>query len=151
MNLSHRDHALPSNASEEEIADFLEGQIDELVDQAAQENPHLQAVLPLVRLKVDYTGFSTINVQRFGQRFLKKVANPKEILHFVRRAAAKKGGAKGGRAGDDAAAADALRGMMPHAPGALEPVLIEDLIGKNHLFLLPCLSVCPVLTTEGTL
>ena len=70
MNLSHRDHALPSNASEEEIADFLEGQIDELVDQAAQENPHLQAVLPLVRLKVDYTGFSTINVQRFGQRCL---------------------------------------------------------------------------------
>jgi hypothetical protein len=33
-------------------------------------------------VQVDYTGFSTINVQRFGQRFVKKVANPQDILIF---------------------------------------------------------------------
>ena len=31
-------------------------------------------------LQVDYTGFSTINAQRFGQRFVGKVANPHDIL-----------------------------------------------------------------------
>ena len=29
--------------------------------------------MPLVRIKVDYTGFTTINPQRFGQKFVGKV------------------------------------------------------------------------------
>jgi len=36
---------------------------------------------------VDYTGFSTINVQRFGQKFVGKVANPQELLLFSKAAA----------------------------------------------------------------
>ena len=31
-------------------------------------------------LQVDYTGFSTINPQRFGQKFVGKVANPHDML-----------------------------------------------------------------------
>ncbi len=31
-------------------------------------------------MQVDYTGFSTINAQRFGQKFVGKVANPHDIL-----------------------------------------------------------------------
>ncbi|KAJ9182822.1 hypothetical protein P3X46_006772 [Hevea brasiliensis] len=38
--------------------------------------------LPLVRLKVDYSGFMTINPQRFGQKYVGKVANPQDILIF---------------------------------------------------------------------
>lgn len=30
--------------------------------------------------QVDYTGFSTINTQRFGQKFVGKVANPHDII-----------------------------------------------------------------------
>lgn len=37
-------------------------------------------VAPLIRLRVDYSGFTTINSQRFGQRFVGKVANPHDIL-----------------------------------------------------------------------
>ena len=33
-----------------------------------------------VTVQVDYTGFSTINAQRFGQKFVGKVANPHDIL-----------------------------------------------------------------------
>jgi double-strand break repair protein MRE11 len=29
---------------------------------------------------VDYTGFTTINTQRFGQRFVGRVANPNDII-----------------------------------------------------------------------
>ncbi len=31
-------------------------------------------------VQVDYTGFSTINAQRFGQKFVGKVANPHDIV-----------------------------------------------------------------------
>ncbi|KAG1365412.1 putative Double-strand break repair protein MRE11 [Cocos nucifera] len=42
--------------------------------------------LPLVRIKVDYSGFSTINPQRFGQKYVGKVANPQDILIFTKAA-----------------------------------------------------------------
>ncbi|MBA0641508.1 hypothetical protein Goklo_026049 [Gossypium klotzschianum] len=38
--------------------------------------------LPLVRVKVDYSGFMTINPQRFEQKYVGKVANPQDILIF---------------------------------------------------------------------
>jgi double-strand break repair protein MRE11 len=38
-------------------------------------------------LQVDYTGFSTINAQRFGQKFVGKVANPHDLLLFCKAAA----------------------------------------------------------------
>jgi len=39
----------------------------------------------LVRLKVEHTGFSTLNNQRFGARFVSEVANPSDLLLFHRR------------------------------------------------------------------
>ena len=36
---------------------------------------------------MDYTGFTTISVQRFGQKFVGKVANPQELLLFTKAAA----------------------------------------------------------------
>ncbi|EDQ89665.1 uncharacterized protein MONBRDRAFT_25241 [Monosiga brevicollis MX1] len=42
--------------------------------------------LPLIRLRVDYSGgYPTISSQRFGQKYVDKVANPKDILLFHRR------------------------------------------------------------------
>ncbi|KAG2577109.1 hypothetical protein PVAP13_6NG081100 [Panicum virgatum] len=40
--------------------------------------------LPLVRIKVDYSGFSIINSKQFGQKYVGKVANPQDILHFTK-------------------------------------------------------------------
>jgi double-strand break repair protein MRE11 len=40
---------------------------------------------PLVRLKVEYSGFNTINAQRFGRLFVGRVANPGDILLFYRK------------------------------------------------------------------
>lgn len=36
----------------------------------------------LVRLKVDHTGYPTLNNHRFGARFVGQVANPTDILLF---------------------------------------------------------------------
>ena len=39
--------------------------------------------LPLVRLKIDYSGgFSPININRFSEQFKDKIANYKTFLHF---------------------------------------------------------------------
>uniref|UniRef100_UPI00358E631F double-strand break repair protein MRE11 isoform X3 n=1 Tax=Myxine glutinosa TaxID=7769 RepID=UPI00358E631F len=45
----------------------------------------LQPNLPLIRLRVDYSGgFQPFNSLRFSQRFVERVANPKDIIHFFR-------------------------------------------------------------------
>ena len=49
-----------------------------------EEEPEPPKV-PIVRLKVEFTGFSTINLQRFGAQFTSKVANPDELLQFFRK------------------------------------------------------------------
>eukprot|EP00064_Thunnus_orientalis_P004324 superscaffoldBa00000391_g4335 len=41
---------------------------------------------PLIRIRVDYSGgFDAFNTSRFSQKFVDRVANPKDIVHFVRR------------------------------------------------------------------
>lgn len=40
-------------------------------------------MLPLIRLRVDYTGgYETFNPIQFGQQFVDRVANPKDIVLF---------------------------------------------------------------------
>jgi hypothetical protein len=39
----------------------------------------------LVRLRVDHTGYPTINQQRFGTQFLENIANPSSVLLFARK------------------------------------------------------------------
>lgn len=41
--------------------------------------------LPLIRLRVEYSGFDTINATRFGKAFVGRVANPGDILLFYRK------------------------------------------------------------------
>ena len=75
----------------EQVQEFLARTVTNLIDEAKAEykisNPHLtenqcKSMLPLIRLRVEYTGFSPINMQRFGARFATKVANPSELLSF---------------------------------------------------------------------
>ncbi|RKP38050.1 meiotic recombination protein [Dimargaris cristalligena] len=42
--------------------------------------------LPLIRLRVDYSGgFTSFNPQRFGMHYTDRVANPKDIIYYHRR------------------------------------------------------------------
>lgn len=76
--------------------------------------------LPLVRIKVDYSGFMTINPQKFGQKYVGKVANPQDILIFTK--ASKKGRSEGKF--DDS---ERLR------PEELNQQNIEALVAENNL------------------
>ena len=48
------------------------------------EKEQVPPKLPLIRLRVDYTGFSTVHTLRFGQRFVNRVANPSDILLWAK-------------------------------------------------------------------
>ena len=100
----HRDVCLQEHEadadfnSEDELMDFLAATIDQMLfeletaregNQCAVDSansPEPPPKLPLIRLRVDYTGYSTCNPQKFGQRFVDRVANPAEILLFHRKA-----------------------------------------------------------------
>ena len=89
------------------IQGLLERNVNEMIAEAvepyrARGSPESDIPLPLIRLRVDYSGgFSTINGQRFGQKFVGKVANPNDLLQFHKSLVRKKKEAEGvvGRGG----------------------------------------------------
>ena len=79
---------------------------------------------PLVRLKVEHSGFSTLNNQRVGARFVGLVANPVDILLFHRKKETDgRGGVKRTKA------SKALE--APMVPQDHDEMKIEDLIKDN--------------------
>ncbi|KAG9159094.1 hypothetical protein Leryth_017551 [Lithospermum erythrorhizon] len=72
---------------QDSVLQHLDKMVASLIEKStktAEGRPETQ--LPLVRIKVDYSGFTTINPQRFGQKYVGKVANPQDILIFSKSA-----------------------------------------------------------------
>ncbi|KAM4566635.1 double-strand break repair protein MRE11 isoform 1-T3 [Odontesthes bonariensis] len=70
------------------VEDLCYAKVSEMIDEAERERLGcpLTPEKPLIRLRVDYSGgFETFNTSRFSQRFVDRVANPKDIIHFLRR------------------------------------------------------------------
>ncbi|XP_057255814.1 double-strand break repair protein MRE11 isoform X2 [Pezoporus wallicus] len=69
------------------IQAFCMEKVEMMLDNAERErlgNPR-QPGKPLIRLRVDYAGgFEPFNVHRFSQKYMDRVANPKDIIHFFR-------------------------------------------------------------------
>ncbi|XP_032232434.2 double-strand break repair protein MRE11 isoform X1 [Nematostella vectensis] len=77
-------------AEEERIYAFLTDKVEQLISRAEDEhagNIHpRKPSKPLIRLRVDYSGgFQSFSTLRFGQQFVDRVANPKDILLFHRK------------------------------------------------------------------
>jgi double-strand break repair protein MRE11 len=51
-------------------------------------------MLPLIRIRVEYTGYEVGNPQRFGQDFTDKVANPRDIVQFFKKKVINRNGKK---------------------------------------------------------
>uniref|UniRef100_H3CQQ5 Double-strand break repair protein n=1 Tax=Tetraodon nigroviridis TaxID=99883 RepID=H3CQQ5_TETNG len=70
------------------VEDLCYAKVMEMLDEAERERIGcpLTPEKPLIRLRVDYSGgFETFNTSRFSQKFVDRVANPKDIIHFLRR------------------------------------------------------------------
>ncbi|ORZ34906.1 Metallo-dependent phosphatase-like protein [Catenaria anguillulae PL171] len=65
--------------------------IHEMIEQANDEwhethpDDEGDPPLPLIRLRIEYTGFSTFNPQQFGQQYVAQVANPRDMVMFFRK------------------------------------------------------------------
>ena len=71
---------------EAKIEQLLTKKVDKLIE-SCHKNRYVcdkQPVKPLIRLKCDYTNFDSINENRFAQKFIDKVANPRNILQFYK-------------------------------------------------------------------
>ncbi|KAJ9119094.1 hypothetical protein QFC22_003585 [Naganishia vaughanmartiniae] len=78
--------------SRDSVTAFLEKKVDELIAEAKEEwesqehDPEDEMMLPLIRLKVETTGVKEMmNAGRFGQRFVDRIANPKDVLQYYRK------------------------------------------------------------------
>jgi double-strand break repair protein MRE11 len=131
---------------DEQVSSFLETEVKVLIREAKEkrqellieaktegndpeEQQGLQYKLEkpdqhLVRLKVEHSGFTTLNNQRFGARFVGRLANPVDILLFHRKKET------GDRAGvKRRKASKALD--TPIAPEEQDEMKVEDLIKDN--------------------
>lgn len=86
---------------------LLKRRVNELIEKAEKEYDEQYAnirpsdrperMLPLIRLRVEYSATLDLgNPIRFGQEFVGKVANPREVLHFNKKAVRTKKRAPGG-------------------------------------------------------
>ncbi|GBG26869.1 Double-strand break repair protein MRE11 [Hondaea fermentalgiana] len=139
--------ALDKDASEADKVDAVQRviaiKVSEMIEQARESfrelNPTASAsevkkMLPLIRLRVEHTSFPVLNLQRFGDKFIGKVANPKDLVFFFRRRKLRERGAKseGGLDDEVDVAADEI------SAGTRINGLIEDILsGDNKLTFIP--------------
>ncbi|KAI8088075.1 Metallo-dependent phosphatase-like protein [Gilbertella persicaria] len=91
ISLSRVENLVPSDAKG--IQQYLGGVVENLIekakleweDQQGEDAPNMEMPMPLIRIRVDYSGgYETFNPQQFGQKFIDRVANPNDILKFQR-------------------------------------------------------------------
>ncbi|RMZ55726.1 hypothetical protein APUTEX25_005767 [Auxenochlorella protothecoides] len=107
----------------ETVTAFLDARVSAMIARAVRGRPPASPKLPLVRLRVDYTGFSTINTQRFGTRFVGQVANPHDIVLWQKPPAR--------RAREESATRAGNAPVVPIRPEALDEAHIEDLVSQH--------------------
>ena len=116
------------------ITTALERMVRELIAEARapyERRGESEVPLPLIRLRVDYGGgFSTINAQRFGQKFVGKVANPNDLLQFFK-SAARRRREDAGDAADAAVARETAVEDIIGNPTMQDQARIEQLVAQN--------------------
>lgn len=116
------------------ITTALERMVRELIAEARapyERRGEDEVPLPLIRLRVDYGGgFSTINAQRFGQKFVGKVANPNDLLQFFKSATRRRRDDAGEKADAAAARETAVEDIIGD-PTMQDQARIEQLVAQN--------------------
>lgn len=128
QDLSLADLAL-NPLDHEAIFQCLEDQVSLMIDEVVAESPLVggEKLLPLIRLRVDRTQYDHISIlpQRFGQKFVGRVANPEDLISFTktRRVQAKVVGGPSVRATqDNASVVDILKEHLHQ----VDTVILEE-------------------------
>ncbi|XP_078483413.1 double-strand break repair protein MRE11 [Ciona intestinalis] len=85
----------PMGSSPEAIEALSQAYCEETVErlllraQSEKSGHPRQPRKPLIRLRVDYSGFDIFNAYRFGAKFADRVSNPENIVHFLKKSVKK--------------------------------------------------------------
>ncbi|XP_062329155.1 double-strand break repair protein MRE11 isoform X1 [Osmerus eperlanus] len=103
------------------VENFCCSKVEEMLEEAERDRmgSPLTPEKPLIRLRVDYSGgFETFNANRFSQKFVDRVANPKDIIHFLRQREKK----------DNAKGDDQIDFKQVFARTSVDGLRVEDLV-----------------------
>lgn len=118
-----------SASNRTEITNWLNDKVEELIEEANTEwrsrpgndNATSDPPLPLIRLKVDYSGgYDVENPRRFSNRFVQRVANVNDVVTFHRR--------RGG-AGGSSKSSGSVR-PTPQLDVGLDKIQVQSLVGE---------------------
>ncbi|GAA5961380.1 hypothetical protein JCM21900_006686 [Sporobolomyces salmonicolor] len=132
------------------VTKYLKVKVNELIDKAnkewdeihQEEDEESERLLPLIRLRVDYSGgpdgnsyFEVGNPQRFGQDFIDKVANPRDIVQFYRKSTIRKAKVTINQPDltDYDAALDAVGGVASQLEKITVSALVHDYLEAQNL------------------
>lgn len=113
-------------ASKADIVAFLLEKVNALITEAKTKYQAAggtdENVLPLVRLRVDRTGdYEVENARRFSNRFVGKIANVNDIIHYVTKKSPEK-----------YVTAAAVKPDLPQEDGIIQKISMQQLL-KEHL------------------
>ena len=121
----------PLDASASQVEDFLSEKITELIHKTRLDSKYTnpdRPELPLVRLRVEFTGFPRItNINKFGQKFVGKVANPEDLLLFSKQKKPPTRGTKKGELKDGNGEEKSVDTFL-HAADSQKPPPIHELV-----------------------
>ncbi|KAJ1720255.1 meiotic recombination, partial [Coemansia biformis] len=132
--------ALSPQSTEGEIIEYLRQRVESMIVRAQQEyqkqldrgHPRIEPALgqqpkPLIRVRVEYSGgFESFHPQRFGLLFADRVANPRDIVYFYRKARAMSQGSQ--RTGS--MTTQETQESRASVPAPVEAVHVESLISE---------------------
>lgn len=70
------------NSSEASVKECIRWEIESMVAECYRQNPEM---LPLIRLRIDYTGYDCVRCHEIQKTFSDKVANPDTMLLWVKK------------------------------------------------------------------
>lgn len=108
---------------------YIQSRID-VIHNDTQYHNHDRPKLPLIRVKIDHTGFPRINTIRFGQRFVNKVANPDDLLLWYKKSTIYNTHNNGSKSNDHTVNNTALELLESNDPDAPPPIydLVSEII-----------------------
>lgn len=126
------------------VTEWLITQVEEMIEEAdaewlAHHGPEEPKMLPLIRLRVDYSGgYELENITRFSNRFIGRVANSNDVLHLIKRRNRLAGDAEiaQNRGLNRIIDVHALDGEAQEATSKLVPLLMKEELRNEDLEIL---------------
>ena len=86
LSKSHSENGMALDARNmSQVEDYLIRKTDRLLEKLDVSKKRDELKLPLIRLKIENTGFPVIKSKRLTEYFINKIANPMDFMQFYKK------------------------------------------------------------------